>query len=212
MKNLSTLTLILAAFLLSSNSGCNPETIAPAADVDDPETEVSEDENLGLLYMREEEKLAHDVYITFFEMYNNQVFQNISKAEQQHMESVLTLLEKYNIEDPSLPNIGEFSIEILQTLYDDLITQGSVSETAALIVGAIIEDLDIYDLDEFKAETTDPDIIKLYNSLACGSRNHLRSFMRQLDNLGETYTPQFITQEHFDSIIDGENEKCGQGN
>lgn len=217
MKQLSILTLIITAFLISSNTGCNPESIDPVTDTTDVDAANdaaldTENDNLGLIYMREEEKLARDVYITLFGMYENKVFDNISKAEQQHMDAVLTLLEKYNIEDPSLANIGEFSNETLQGLYNDLIDQGSESEIAALIVGATIEDLDIYDLDEFKAETTDPEIIKIYNSLTCGSRNHLRAFIRQLTNLGVTYTPQFISQEHFDSIIASENEKCGQGN
>ena len=217
MKQLSILTLIITAFLISSNTGCNPESIDPVTDntdVDDAADAAldTENDNLGLVYMREEEKLARDVYITLFGMYENKVFDNISKAEQQHMDRVLTLLEKYNIEDPSIEGIGKFSNETLQKLYNDLIEQGSLSEIDALMVGATIEDVDIYDLDEFTAKTTDPDIITLYNALNCGSRNHMRAFIRQLTNLGVTYTPQFISQEHFDSIIADANEKCGQGN
>ena len=206
MKRISILTLILTAFFLSSNTSCNPESIEPVAYAD----QVSEDETNGLIYMREEEKLARDVYITLFKMYDNTIFNNISKAEQRHMDQVLTILEKYNIKDPSLPTVGEFSIKFLQDLFDDLITQGSDSEIAALIVGATIEDVDIYDLDNFTAETTDADIIKLYSSLACGSRNHMRAFISRLTDLGVTYSPQFISQEKFDSIVSGEQEKCGQ--
>ncbi|MCK5279901.1 MAG: DUF2202 domain-containing protein, partial [Cyclobacteriaceae bacterium] len=71
-------------------------------------------------------------------------------------------------------------------------------------------DLDIKDLEEFEEETTNPDIIRVYESLMCGSRNHLRSFISQLETYGVTYTPQFISQEEFDSIIAGDSEKCGQ--
>lgn len=206
MKKLSIITLGITALFLSSFSGCDLEAIEPDADI------VSEDDNMGLAYMREEEKLARDVYITLFAMYDNQVFDNISKAEQMHMDKVLTILEKYGIEDPSLAGIGEFSNEFLQQLYNDLIEQGSESEIAALTVGATIEDLDIKDLDEFTAETTDPEIIAIYDALNCGSRNHMRAFNAQLDSLGVTYTPQFITQEKMDSIIDGDHERCGQNN
>jgi len=209
MKQLSIITLVLTAFLLASNTGCNPESIEPVVDAD--VTEVSEDEDLGLAYMREEEKLARDVYITLFGMYDNQVFDNISKAEQRHMDQVLTILEKYNLPDPALPNIGEFENDILQELYNDLIAQGSESETEALLVGATIEDLDIYDLANFTLETADQDIIKLYDALACGSRNHMRAFIFQLDSLEVTYTPQFIAQEELDSIVAGDHERCGQG-
>ena len=213
MKKLSILTLVLTAFLLSSNSGCNPDSVAPLADVaDDPDVvEISAEENLGLAYMREEEKLARDVYITFYAMYDNKVFNNISKSEQQHMDAVLTLLEKYNIEDPALEDVGLFTNEILQQLYTDLIAQGSESEIDALLVGATIEDLDIKDLADFTLETDDADIIQVYNSLACGSRNHMRAFISQLTNLEVTYTTQFITQEELNSIITADKEKCGQG-
>lgn len=204
MKNLSIVTLSITALLLSSFSGCDPQTIEPDADI------VSADENLGLVYMREEEKLARDVYITLYEIYDNNVFNNISKAEQQHMDKVLTLLETYNIEDPALAEIGVFYNDTLQQLYDDLILLGSESEIAALTIGATIEDLDIRDLDEFSEGLTDPDIINLYNVLNCGSRNHMRAFNFQLNSLGVTYTPQFITQDKFESIINGEHERCGQ--
>ena len=207
MKRLSILTLVLTAFILSSNTGCNPEFIEPITYAD----QVSEDENFGLVYMREEEKLARDVYLTLFEMDNNRVFYNISRAEQQHMDQLLTLLDKYKIADPSLEDIGVFSNEELQQLYNDLIQQGSESEIAALLVGATIEDLDISDLDNFKAESSDPEIIQVYESLTCGSRNHMRAFIKQLDILGVAYTPQFISQEEFDEIIANEQEKCGQG-
>ena len=208
MKQLSILTLIISGFLLSSNTGCNPESIDPAPLADLAET--TEDDNLGLAYMREEEKLARDVYITLFDMYDNQVFDNISKAEQKHMDAIIPLLEKYNIEDPALPNVGEFTNETLQKLYDELIAQGSESEIEALKVGATIEDVDIKDLEDFSLEISDPDIIKLYSSLACGSRNHMRAFIGQLDKFEVTYTPQFITQEELDSIIADNHERCGQ--
>lgn len=34
-----------------------------------------------------------------------------------------------------------------------------------------------------------------------GSRNHLRAFMKVLTQLGGTYTPQYISQEAFDAIV-----------
>ncbi len=220
MKIVKTLTLGTFAFLLLSISGCDSESVEPIdidseyklTEVELTENELTEDENFGLAYMREEEKLARDVYISLFETYDIKAFDNISKSEQRHMDDILTLLEKYNIADPSLTGEGQFSNATLQKLYDDLIEQGSDSEIAALIVGATIEDLDIKDLEEFEEQTTNPDIISVYESLMCGSRNHLRSFISQLDTYGVTYTPQFISQEEFDSIIAGDSEKCGQSN
>ena len=99
--------------------------------------------------MREEEKLARDVYISLFEMYDNQVFNSISNSEQRHMDNMLDLLVLYGAEDPALSDNGEFANELLQQLYNDLMVQGSISEIDALLVGATIEDVDIRDLDLF---------------------------------------------------------------
>jgi len=194
-----------AIILLLSSSGCDTETIDP-----DPLIEIADNDLDGLKFMREEEKLARDVYISLFAMYDNQVFNNISNAEQRHMDELLILLDKYDIEDPSLEEAGKFSNEILQQLYDDLMAKGSISEVDALLVGATIEDVDIRDLDDFISKTENEELIRVYDFLNCGSRQHMRAFISRLNELGITYTPQFISQEQFDSIINGEKEKCGQ--
>lgn len=175
-----------------------------------PEVTLSEIELDGLAFMREEEKLARDVYLELFSQYDIQIFNNISRSEQTHMDLVLEILNKYGVEDPALSEEGSFVNIDLQKLYDDLVAQGSDSQEAALIVGATIEDLDIRDLEAFMAELENPDLVQLYDLLLCGSRNHLRAFTDQLAVLGATYEPQFITQEAYDAILAGDHEKCGQ--
>ncbi len=203
-------TFLGAIALVLTTSGCDNESIEPIEENVADVLEINTTDTDGLVFMREEEKLARDAYISLFEMYDNQVFNNISNSEQRHMDEVLLLLNTYQINDPSFEEVGKFSNETLQQLYDDLMAQGSTSEIDALIVGATIEDVDIRDLDLFIAKTTNADIIKVYDFLNCGSRNHLRAFTSRLKDLGVTYTPQFISQEQFDSIVNGEKEKCGQ--
>ena len=238
MKNLKNFGLLLFAFLfaMSSFSSCDDSddvvipavvnngngngngngpgngdgnaigdcsTLNPSATVSDAEIDL-------LKYMREEEKLARDVYVKMFALYDAPVFNNISKSEQTHMDRVLCLLEYYGIEDPASTESGVFTNPDLQALYDALIAQGSVSLTDAYTVGATIEDVDIYDLEEYIAQTDNPAIISVYENLTCGSRNHMRAFISQLNNLGETYTPQFIPQTEYDEIINGGHEQCGQ--
>lgn len=204
MKFLKILSTVFIALSLTS-SGCDTEAIDP-----DPLIEIADSDIDGLKFMREEEKLARDVYISFFEMYDNQLFNNISNAEQRHMDNMLELLESYGVEDPAYVEIGKFSNELLQQLYDDLMAQGSISEVDALLVGATIEDVDIRDLDLFILDTENADIITAYNMLNCGSRNHMRAFVSKLSEVGVAYKPQFISQEQFDGIVNGEHEKCGQ--
>ena len=165
--------------------------------------DLSEEEAAGLLFMREEEKLAHDVYVNLYELWGVKVFDHISKSEAMHMSKVLKLIQLYNLEDPALPGIGEFSNEELQTLYNDLMEQGNDSLVAGLIVGATIEEVDIIDLWERMEQTDHWPIKKVYSHLEKGSEAHLRAFVFQLGLHNYDYQPQFLTQEQFNEIIGG---------
>jgi hypothetical protein len=176
---------------------------------------LTQEEIDGLLLMREEEKLARDVYSYFDGLYDVAIFGNIAKSEDTHTNAVLSLLEGYGIEDPALEGVGEFSTDAFNELYSSLILQGSDSLTAALIVGATIEDLDIFDLTELLEVTVNEDVVQVYSNLLKGSENHMRAFVSALENLGATYTPQFISDEEYEAILAASNEKGngnGQGN
>ena len=181
----------------------------------DPATaaELNAAEIEGLTHMREEEKLARDVYLALYEIWGVPIFQNIAGSEQAHMDSVLMLLEQYELTDPAAGmGIGEFTNPDFQKLYEDLVEQGSVSQADALIVGATIEDLDIFDLVELLAQTENEYIIQVYSNLLAGSENHLRAFVSNLERqAGEGYQPVYIDQVTYQAIIDGAAER-GAGN
>ena len=140
---------------------------------------ISPTESASLQYMREEEKLAHDVYVTLYAKWGLRMFNNISAAEQRHTDAIVTLLNRYGIDDPAAGNpVGVFANPDLQALYDNLIAQGIVSAAEALKVGVLIEQTDIQDLKMHIAETTKADILRVYNNLLAGSQNHLRAFSR----------------------------------
>jgi hypothetical protein len=158
--------------------------------------------------MREEEKLARDVYLTLGDMWGMQIFSNIATSEQTHTDAIKTLLERYELNDPVTDDsIGVFTDLNMQKLYADLITQGSESLLAALIVGATIEDLDIKDLDEAMAENSKSDIEIVYQNLQKGSRNHMRAFVRQIERNGGTYSPQYISVSDYESILSSSQER-----
>lgn len=173
-------------------------------------TPLSSEEVGALLFLREEEKLARDVYITLVEAWGQRIFSNISSAEQRHMDQVLTLLETHEIPDPVTDDtVGVFTDERLTELYGTLVAQGLESMTEALRVGAAIEDLDLADLEELLTVTDNAQVELVAENLARGTRNHMRAFMRQLEAQGGTYTPQHISQEAFDAILEGEQERGG---
>lgn len=168
---------------------------------------ISAAEKNGLLVMREEEKLAKDVYITLYKKWNLNVFNNISSSEATHTSAVLSLLQKYNIPDPVGNNsVGVFENTTLQKLYNDLVAKGSSSFLEGVKVGATIEDLDIKDLQDFLKDVNNQDISYVYQNLTKGSRNHLRSFYSQVLAQNGTYAAQFISQSEFDTIVNSAKE------
>jgi hypothetical protein len=173
-----------------------------------PKQPISEEEKEGLIEMREEEKLARDVYLTLYNKWKLQIFKNIAKSEQTHTDSVKYLLDRYGIEDPvKSDEIGKFSNPKFEQLYKDLVEKGSKSEVDALMVGATIEDLDIADLEHWLNKTDNEDIKFVYENLMKGSRNHLRAFVRMLNNYGVNYSPQYISKEEYEQIINSQMER-----
>ncbi|VGO17275.1 hypothetical protein PDESU_05871 [Pontiella desulfatans] len=164
---------------------------------------LTEAEADDLLFMREEEKLARDVYLTFYTLWGTQVFDNISQSEQRHTDSVLALIQKYGLVDPVGDNgIGEFENEELQHLYDDLVAIGGQSELEALYVGALIEEVDIEDIWLAMERTDKSDIDNVYANLLAGSENHLVAFVGNIENHIEgLYEAQYISQEEVDVIL-----------
>ncbi|MDE2176453.1 MAG: DUF2202 domain-containing protein [Betaproteobacteria bacterium] len=172
-----------------------------------PPSDLSATEASALVFMREEEKLARDVYQLLYTQWGQKVFSNIAASEQQHMDAVALLLTRYNLPDPAAATApGVFQDPHVQELFNALMAQGQTSLIAALTVGATIEDLDIQDLQTRIAATDNADIALVFNELMKGSRNHMRAFISQLTKQGVTYTPQYITQAEFDAIINSPTE------
>lgn len=163
---------------------------------------LSSSEANALSYLREEEKLAFDVYTELGTFWNLRIFKNIAQAETKHMSSVQQLLIEFKIPDPiSNPKAGEFNDIELQKMYKSLIKQGRVSEIEALKVGAYIEDKDIFDIRKASLETKNEKIRMTYKTLLQGSENHMRAFYKQLKNWNVTYKPKFITEEELSKIV-----------
>ena len=140
-------------------------------------------EESDLQYMREEEKLARDVYNVLAAKWSEAtIFARIAKSEQRHMDSVKVVLDRYGISDPAAgKKAGEFTNVELQKLYDKLVADGSKSLAAALAVGVQIEEVDIADLEETLAATGNADLERLYGNLLRASKNHLQAFTATTD-------------------------------
>ncbi len=191
------------------------EALLPSADrvtaAASPAEGLTAEEIAGLLFMREEEKLAYDVYVALFERWGAQVFSQIALSEAEHTEAVRQLLIAHGLEDPaaSAPP-GVFQNTELQALYNQLVAMGQPSLIDALKVGCLIEEKDIQDIKDKQALVVDePDIVRVYESLLCGSRNHLRAFNSNLVDQGGVYQPQVLSQAEWDAIANSPGETCG---
>ncbi|MGD8236379.1 MAG: DUF2202 domain-containing protein [Chromatiales bacterium] len=162
------------------------------------------EEEQSLLFMREEEKLARDVYLTFYEEWGKPVFANIAESEQTHTDAVAEKIEQYGLPDPVVDDtVGIFVNSFLLEKYYELVAKGQLSELDALMVGAFIEELDIIDLQESIEKTDEADIEELYSNLMRGSRNHLRAFVELIEEAtGENYEAQLLDQDAVDAIAD----------
>jgi hypothetical protein len=174
-----------------------------------PASPLSAAEEESLAFMREEEKLARDTYMALYEFYGTKIFTKIAASEQTHTDAVFALIERYDLVDPmQTDTFGVFLNSELQLIYDTLVTSGSISLLEGLYVGATVEELDIYDLQNQKDNVIDnADIIYVYDNLLKGSRNHLRSFDKQIKSNGGVYTPVYISQDLYDSIINSPIER-----
>lgn len=179
--------------------------------LDSKSTTLSSADETGLLHMREEEKLAHDLYAAYAENYDLRIFSNITLSEANHMEAVLVLLENFGLTDPASPDAGVFDDASLQSLYNDLLASGQISLVDALKNGAYVEEIDILDLEKYLELSTDESITLVYSNLLRASRNHLRAFARVLSNNGVTYEPQVMSVEYYQEIINSDMEQGGKG-
>lgn len=181
-----------------------------------------------LVFMREEEKLARDVYTKLGSMYpNSVVFGNIDDSEQRHTTAVKNMIEKYGYDDPNTnDNLGIFTGDdygwYFTEKYHLLVERASISELEALYVGAFIEELDMMDINQCpqvivdtdngindvsecgRIATDNPDIDNLYGNLLDGSDSHMEAYVKNIEKYigAGNYQAQVLSQEQVDEILD----------
>jgi len=214
------------AIFSGTSSVMSAEAGSLSAEADDMALDYNE--KMHLMFMREEEKLARDVYQTLGAMYpDSTIFGKIDDSEQKHTTAVKAMIEKYGYEDPNInDNVGVYTGEdfgwYFTEKYNQLVERASISELEALYVGAFIEELDMMDINQCpkvvvetdngindvnecgKVYTGNADIQRLYSSLLDGSDSHLEGYVNNIETfIGEgNYEAQVLSQEQVDAILD----------
>lgn len=163
---------------LSGSPSASGEPTPSASDLTSPA--LPDDTAARLLYIIEEEKLAHDVYVTLGATWGANIFLNILESETTHQGLLLPLLDARGLADPRSTEVGVFTDPTLQTLYNDLIVRGTTSFDEAIQVGILIEEKDITDLADAIAAEDEAAVISVYERLLAGSESHLSAFERQV--------------------------------
>lgn len=184
---------------VNMNGGKSPATVTSSLSIEEAET---------LSFMREEEKLARDVYRVLFDQWGQRIFSNISDSEQNHMDAMLAMINLYRLSDPVVDDsTGAFVDTDLAEAYLSLTEWGMKSIEDALRVGAYIEELDMIDLEHAIEESGEDTLDAAYEELMRGSRNHLRAFVGALEALGIVYEAELMDQEDVDTIVDSAIER-----
>jgi hypothetical protein len=171
--------------------------------------ELTNIEVSDLQFMREEEKLARDVYLTMDQHWGDrtQVFARIALSEESHTSTVDYLLDKFGVVDPVVNDtIGVFTNEELQALYDELVAKGKNSFIDALFVGGLIEEKDMRDILAAINQTDERAIILAYSNLLDGSKSHLKAFVSVIEAQGLTYEAQVLDAEEVELILNDESQ------
>jgi hypothetical protein len=175
------LVLLLHAPILAQG-GPPPNNQACCLPVSDQPLTADETKWMG--FMREEEKLARDVYQQLNAKWNLRIFANITRSEERHFSSVGALLARYDVKDPAQSTSpGVYADPNLAALYTTLIAKGTISVKDALEVGVLIEKQDIEDLEAALKATSKTDLKTVYTNLLAGSLSHLDAFENTLEVL-----------------------------
>lgn len=154
----------------------------------------------NLVFMRQEEKLAADVYRALGAKWDHPAFSNIEESELFHQAEVVAQLARFGIEDPIAHlGPGEFDDPAMAEMYRSFVARGLESLDEAMRVAGHIEELDIADLRARRCGV--PEIDRLYDLLELGSHNHLRAFVINLAYMGHPYRPQVLTPQEVVDIL-----------
>lgn len=174
---------------------------------------LTNDEEIFLLALREDERVARDLYKSLYKLYKNESFKRIYEAETSHMKAIGSLLSFYGVSYPDSAALGVFENADDQALYNDLLAKGDDSLTVALKTGAYLEEVNISDYTKLIPNISNQNIQLVVNHLLKGSRNHLRMFIRLLAKAGVTYEPTVLDSVSYTAIIQTPVEKgigfCG---
>ena len=186
----------LLSFLLVSCSLMQPKSVRNA-------NLLNEKEITAITQLIGKEKIAKDVYENFYQQYKNNLFGNIAKRKQKHIDIWKNILAKQNISVDENDAVAE-----TENLKNQFISEG-IDEISALRTALKIEELNLNDIYTVRRNSSKSAIREAANGVECGTKNHLFVFYRALKEKHENYTHQYISGKKFNNIVNGAVASCG---
>ncbi len=179
-----------AGVLLAWLVGCGPQ--------------ITETEAGDLQLLREEEKLARDLFRDWSD--RSELFGAVAHSKQLHFEIVGALLQRHQVTDRTLGGEGLYVFPQLQTLHQELLARGGSTELEALAAGAELHERDLVGLEEAAGRSQLEDVRASLAEIQRGARNHLRGCVEELALQGVDYAPRLLSPEAFAAIINSPRE------
>lgn len=148
------------------------------------------------------EKIAKDVYENFYEQYKINLFGNIAKRKQKHIEIWKDILRKQNIAVLEYDELVE-----TEALKNQLISEG-IDEISAFKTALKIEELNLNDIAIVKKYSKHQEVSEVAKGIECGTKNHFFVYHKALRDKGEKYRPLYISGKQFIVIVNGAVNSC----
>ena len=189
------LTAFLFSLLLISCALMQPKSVRNS-------NLLSEKEITAITQLIGKEKIAKEVYENFYQQYQNNLFGNIAKRKQKHIDIWKGILSKQNISVNENDAVTE-----TENLKNQLLSE-AIDETSALKTAIKIEELNLNDIYIVRKNSQKSSIREAANGIECGTKNHLFVYYRALREKGEKYTHQYISGKKFKNVVNGSVNSC----
>lgn len=156
-----------------------------------------------VLYLLEQEKLAHDVYRSLDTMWVTDIFNRVANEEYQHVGKLSAVAAEFMINVPNHFNeypMGQFIDTKLRRLYGELMAAANFSLEDAYRACAALEERKMYDL---KVALKEPNFELenlTYKALLLGSEDNFKVFVRALNELNAAYTPVLLSPAEYETL------------
>ena len=186
------ITRILCILLFSTVAGYS-------SDINDNK-DIKDNRDL-FLKLYQEEKMAYDLYGEFYERWSLSVFNTVQQREAKHVWCVERIMDNYGYKYRTNKNTGLYQDKEIQKIYDEFTVKGCISDLAALEAAAYIKEKHIASLRERIRYQEDGYVVKVIFLMENAAQSHLKAFVNSIRLSGSDYSPQFLTDDEFNNIM-----------